>query len=412
MNSTPNRLMIGAAVFALIALGVSGYLSVQTLFGNPVAGCGGDSGCGAVLASPWAKVGSLPVSLLGAATYLAVLLGLALRYTSQARNKLADFVLLAAAPAMLIAAGWFTYIQHFELQEYCPYCMIDHGIGVVLAFLLPVIVLGNAALKPALPLAVGVLGVGGLIAVQHLAPTIDDAQGADNPFVDRDGDKVIDSKRHISVFGGELQFVLQDVPSYGGEQADQVVVLMFDYACPHCRSMHELMDEALKAKPGSFALVPLPVSIRPDVNPHLNDDNERFKDSYELAVLAQAVAAVDRGKWAAFDDWLFSPDTITTFPRRIEEAEAKAAELIGQAALDAQLTGEALAKHKAVIDRNIELLALIPEADRRIPVTTAPGVSKHRTEKFYDLSEVDKLLAAAAAGLKAVEAAAGTPKSN
>lgn len=400
--------VLAAALLALIALGVSGYLSVQSLTGSAAAGCGGDDGCGAVLASPWSKVGSIPVSQLGAATYLAVLVALALRVVSQGKNKFGDFVLLAAAPAMLIAAVWFTYIQHFEIGEYCPYCMVDHGIGLLLGILLPIIVLRDSAVNPVPGIALGVLGVAVLIGVQFAAPA-DNTQRVDNPFVDRDGDMVIDGKRHVSMFGGELQIVLEEETYLGDKRADQVVGLVFDYACPHCRSLHEMLDQAIAEDPKRFVVVPIPLTIHESKNEFIASDNARFVDSHERATLSLAVAAIDRDKWKAFDHWLFSFDTVTTFPRTADEARTKAIELVGQAALDQQMTGENLAKHHATIERNIQLLSVLPKDNPVIPVVTAPGAPAHLTTRFFKIEVLEGMLAEADKGLKAAEAAETEP---
>lgn len=393
-----------AMLLALVALGVSGYLSVQTLTEQPVAGCGGDEGCGAVLASPWSKVLGLPVSLLGSAAYVAVLVGLGLRIFKQAKSRLADFLLLAAAPAMLIAAVWYSYIQLVEIQAICPYCMIDHGIGVVLAVLLPMIVLGKTLLKPALPIALGTVSCVAMLGVQHLT-LAEDTQSTANLFVDRDGDQMIDANRYVSMFGGELQFVLQETPHLGDPTARQVVGLIFDYACPHCRSTHLLIEDALEQKPEALVVVPLPISIQENDNPFIQSDNARFDDSYELAVLAQAVAAIDMNKWRVFDKWLFSEQTVVEFPRNLDAARTKAIELVGQAALDQQMSEPALAVHRAVIDRNIQLMGLLPEDARYIPVVTSPGAPRHLTERFYEIDVLYGLLDEAAKALESIDPA-------
>ena len=401
--SASRGMVVIAGLLAMAALGISGYLSLQTLAGQAIAGCGADEGCGAVLASPWSKVLGVPVSLLGSATYLTVLVGLGLRLRGSSPNKLGDFLLLAAAPAMLIAAVWYTYIQLVEIQEICPYCMADHGIGVVLAILLPIIVLSKTTIKPAVPIVLGLVGCVALLGLQH-ATLSEDTLSTTNPFVDRDGDEVIDGERHVSLFSGELQFILEETPHIGDPRARQVVAVVFDYACPHCRATHTLIEDAIQAEPDAFVFVPLPISISPRYNPHVSSDNDRFAESYELATLAQAVAAVDMDKWRAFDHWLFSPESDAGYPRTAEDARAKAAELVGKAALDAQLTGEAVATHTAVIDRNIDLMALIPENARYIPVVTSPGAPHHLTERFYDISVLQQLLKEAAERLIEIEA--------
>lgn len=395
LNAVPILL---AGALALVALGIAGYLSVQSMTGSAVAGCGGDSGCGAVLASPWSKVGPVPVSLMGMVTYIAVLGGLGLRWVSHGRSKLADLLLLACAPLMLLAAGWFTYVQAVKIEAFCPYCMIDHGLGVVLGLLLPVIVIGQSSVKPALPLVAGVFGVAGLVAVQSFAPA-DVATTTENPFVDRDGDTTIDGQRFVSMFGGELRFELEDELVIGNAGAKQVVGVVFDYACPLCRGLHELLEQAVADDPSRFAVVALPLTMFGEDNPYTEVDIERFAQSKQRARLALAVAAIDREKWKAFDHWMFAPDSIDDFPRSIEEARDKAVELVGEETLNQQLTGEAAAGHDAVIDRNMQLLTVMPEGERYVPIMTAPGAPEHLIGRVFDPDNLDRLLIDAEAGL-------------
>jgi len=237
--------------------------------------------------------------------------------------------------------------------------------------------------------------------VQHLT-LAEDTQSTANLFADRDGDRVVDGKRHVSMFGGEVQLVLEETPHLGDARAKQVVGLVFDYACPHCRATHIMIDEAIKADPSAYAVVPLPISIDEKHNPHINADNERFDESYQLATLAQAVAAVDLSKWRTFDKWLFSEETIVEFPRSYEDAHNKAIELIGEASLSSQMTNDSLLRHRETIDRNIELMALIPEDSRYIPVVTSPGAPRHLTERFYEIGVLEELLKEAAIGLETI----------
>lgn len=394
-----------ALVLALVALAVSGYLSVQSILGNPVAGCGGEGGCAAVLASPWAKVLFIPVSLLGALTYLAIIAALGARLLSGRACRYGDAVLLACAAAMIGAAGWFTYIQFAQLDEWCKYCMTDHGIGLVLGLLLVAIVFKNGVaepIAPAIPLAAGLLGVVIIAGLQTVFPSAD-ARGVVN-LPDRDYDFVENEQRRVGLFGGEVDLILEDELYKGDPRAEHVMALAFDYCCPHCREMHELVDEVQRER-GDFVVISLPISVNEDHNEYINSTDERFDESYELARLAIAVASVDADKWRTLDTWLFSHETITTFPRSLAEAEAKATELIGADALAEALNAESLASHEAELARNIAMFGYIGSDDLRIPVTTAPGASEHRIERFWEAEEFDALFKESAAQLRALEAA-------
>ncbi|MEM9110426.1 MAG: vitamin K epoxide reductase family protein [Planctomycetota bacterium] len=390
--SRERTLIAVSAVLALGALGVSVYLSIQSFSGGAVAGCGADSGCGEVLASRWAKAGPIPVSLFGAVTYVMVLCGLGLRWNTEQRSSLGPRLLWLGSTLLLIAAAWFTYLQVVELDALCPYCMASHLVGFGLAICCIILAAQDPAVKAVPMYTLGVFAGIALITIQ-LTVTIDRApQRAPNPFANQDGDTVIDDLRYVSLFGGELQFVLEDGPYIGDPRADQVVVVLFDYACPFCKTLHDLLDQAISADPSRFVFVPIPLTIDESHNPYVGSENPRFDDSFERALLSMAVAAADREKWKRFDAFLFNVDGTGSFPSDRAQARIKAEVLIGNAALNEQLTGENLAKHEAALKRNIGLLGLLPEDKRFIPVTTTPGAPEHLTTRFDDIEVLYELL--------------------
>lgn len=373
-------------VLAMLGFLITAYLTMQSLTSDTVAGCGGDSGCVEVLTSRWAKLGPIPVSLLGLITYLAVLLGLGARMGSKGYSPLGDRLLWIAPPLLIIASLWFTVVQIVAVGAICPFCMASHGIGFVLACLLIFGVMRTTIIDPK-PIIVLSFVAGGLLILGQtmFPPALDAPKRAPNPFADQDGDTWIDDARYISLFGGALQFVLQDVPYIGQPDADHVVAVLFDYACPHCQELHKLLDEAIEKDPKRFVLVPIPLSIYESHNPHLGSDDQRFEFSFERAILSMAVAAVDRAKWQQFDRWLFNADGSGSFPSDRTAARIQAELLIGNAELNDQLTGDTLAKHEATLKRNIALLGLIPEDKRFIPVTTTPGAPEHLTTRYDDI---------------------------
>lgn len=391
-------LIVVSSLLTLGALGLSVYLLIQSFSGNAVAGCGADSGCGEVLASRWAKAGPIPVALLGAVTYLLILVGLALRWNPQRQSKLGSAILWLTASLLLIGALWFIYLQVAEVDSMCPYCMACHLIGFVLAILLIILAAQETSVNPKPSVALGLVAGIALVIIQlTVSSEIGNSatQRAPNPFADQDGDIWIDDARYVSMFGGELQFVLQDVPYIGDPNAKQVVAVVFDYACPHCKTLHEMLDEAIQDAPSRFVLVPIPLTIDESHNPYLGSDNARFDDSMERAILSLAVGAVDQEKWKQFDRWLFNADSSGSFPSDRVAARVKAERLIGNVALNEQLAGDNLTKHEAELKHNIGLLRLLPEDKRFIPVTTTPGAPEHLTTRYDDIEVLYELLESA-----------------
>lgn len=136
--SQPRRWTL--TLLAMLAAGVSLYLSWLELQSGPSPlGCGGgDLDCDLVLSSRWSVWFGLPVTVFGAAVYVAVLAALvALPYVRS--NGVSDLLyrgLIAAATAAVGSALWFTGLQMFVLHAFCPYCLAIHTCGLLLAVVL------------------------------------------------------------------------------------------------------------------------------------------------------------------------------------------------------------------------------------------------------------------------------------
>ncbi|MEM7680823.1 MAG: vitamin K epoxide reductase family protein [Planctomycetota bacterium] len=134
--------------------------------------CG--SSCGDLTATSWSQ--ALGVSLLVVAAGVYVLLGLALVATQLPRREgkpsgdgkrpTAKLVSLTLAGAIVGAGVWFTFLQAFVIGQWCPLCMLAHGIGLGVA---SAVVWGFRKLGPrriALSLGCGFALAGGLAGVQ------------------------------------------------------------------------------------------------------------------------------------------------------------------------------------------------------------------------------------------------------
>lgn len=118
---------------AFVALAVSVYLTWVTWQSGTVAGCTAESllDCDDVLASRWSKWLGLPVSALGAVTYLLIL-GLVWPAASKPKGVEVTSLFTAA----LLAAGaavWFIGLQAVQLQSFCAYCLTVHCCGLCIS---------------------------------------------------------------------------------------------------------------------------------------------------------------------------------------------------------------------------------------------------------------------------------------
>lgn len=127
-----NRMVVAA--LSLVGVFVSTYLLAHALglVGSLVCGVGD---CAAVQASRWAKVGPVPVPLIGLAGYLA-LFGLA---TAGARPSLAAsrgvaLLLLGGSMVGVAYSAWLTYLEAAVIHAWCQWCVVS-AVLMTLVFL-------------------------------------------------------------------------------------------------------------------------------------------------------------------------------------------------------------------------------------------------------------------------------------
>jgi uncharacterized membrane protein/protein-disulfide isomerase len=131
--NTPARWAL--RVLSWLAFGIAAYLAWSAITQTPAAGCvvGSNSGCDAVLNSPWSKWLGVPVAVPGLACYatlagLSVLLGI--QDPRSSRWVTTAFVMLAT-----IAAGaslWFIGLQIFVIGEFCQWCLATDACGIAI----------------------------------------------------------------------------------------------------------------------------------------------------------------------------------------------------------------------------------------------------------------------------------------
>ena len=120
------------AIVAVAGLADATFLSVQALTGETLS-CGGSPDCFKVLGSSYAKVGGVPVALLGAFAYFCVFTLATFAAFGYARARI--FLILTIG-AMFLATLWFLYVQAFLLHAFCRYCLLSAAMTFLLAGLL------------------------------------------------------------------------------------------------------------------------------------------------------------------------------------------------------------------------------------------------------------------------------------
>ncbi len=122
-------------VCSVVALCTSSYLAWSSFTASPVAGCSGGNvfDCSHVLHTRWAKVASVPVSVPAILTHLTIIGLLFAKPLTAQFQRLRTMMIGFASLAAGAAAIWFIVLQFFVIRHLCPYCLVAHTAGLVLA---------------------------------------------------------------------------------------------------------------------------------------------------------------------------------------------------------------------------------------------------------------------------------------
>ena len=386
-------------LLSLAGAGLASYLLwVWWLDLDAPAGCGAGSGCAEVLNSRWSLVLGIPVSAAALSVYLSALLatGFIASRSPPAMQRIAWTCLVLLAFVILLAAGWFMLLQYYVVDAICPWCMVEHSIGVLLAgtvfWCMPrdKSILSESGMPVHLvwgrrKLLLAAMGaVSGLVGVQIAVPSSGREQGAKRLAEGESIDTGPGTDRRISVLNGELQLTIHDEPLVGSPDARRIVVLMFDYCCPHCRDTHRFLTEAREKFPDQFAVLALPTPLDSDCNSNVTKTETGFEHACDLARLALAVWRADPDRFAQFDGWLFD----SSEQRTPAEARVEAERLVTSQALS---TSETESMIEERIRRNIS--AYTESAAKRIPVILSPDmksiVGRPTREQLFEILRDD-----------------------
>jgi uncharacterized membrane protein len=120
------------AIVAVIGLADATYLTVQALTGETLS-CGGSPDCFRVLGSSYAKLGGIPVAMLGALAYFTIFT--LATFAAFGYSWVSRFLAWIVG-AMFLMTLWLLYVQAFLLHAYCRYCLFSAAITFLIAGLL------------------------------------------------------------------------------------------------------------------------------------------------------------------------------------------------------------------------------------------------------------------------------------
>jgi len=111
------RLKIAIAVLCILGIGDAGYLTYVHYEGLKGVCLSGGGGCETVQASKYAKIGGLPVAVLGLAGYIGILGSLAIKGEL---GRAAGFALALVGFAFSM---YLTYRELFTIHAICQWCV-------------------------------------------------------------------------------------------------------------------------------------------------------------------------------------------------------------------------------------------------------------------------------------------------
>jgi uncharacterized membrane protein len=131
------KLRLWSIVLGSVGLLDSLYLTWVKL-SNRYALCGPIGDCESVNSSQYSEIYGIPIAVLGAGTYVVILLLLLSEGRSPFLTEFAPMLVFGISLAGVFYSAYLTYIEIAVLRAICPYCVLS---AIVLVFLLVISVL-------------------------------------------------------------------------------------------------------------------------------------------------------------------------------------------------------------------------------------------------------------------------------
>lgn len=123
-TSSPVKFAWIAVILSLVGIADAVYLTVHHYTGEQVP-CGITGGCEMVLSSQYATIYGIPLAFFGAIAYFTAF-SIAL-LTAFGNYKLWNLFGLQVT-LMACFSAWLIYVQAYQIQEFCQYCLVSAGV--------------------------------------------------------------------------------------------------------------------------------------------------------------------------------------------------------------------------------------------------------------------------------------------
>lgn len=118
-------------ILALVGLADSIYLTYIKL-ANATASCAGIGDCESVNSSKYAEIAGIPIALLGAGAYLAILALLFMEKRGDFWKNNAPLGVFGISLVGVLYSAYLTYVEVAILHAICPYCVLSALVLVAL----------------------------------------------------------------------------------------------------------------------------------------------------------------------------------------------------------------------------------------------------------------------------------------
>jgi len=138
-ESKPDWMLVGwwfEVVFAIIGLADSAYLAWLKMSGG-LAACGGIGDCESVNASIYSQINGIPIALLGAGAYIAILVFLFLESRDDFIGDGSPMIVFGLSLTGTLYSIYLTYIEIAVLKAICPYCVVS-AIAILIIFVISI----------------------------------------------------------------------------------------------------------------------------------------------------------------------------------------------------------------------------------------------------------------------------------
>ena len=132
-----NRLTQITVTLAIIGLLVSIYMTIYKITSNDNM-CVGSKDCSVVNASKYSEVNGIPVALVGAFGYSALLGVLWLERKNKFGKENGSMIFFGISLSRFFFTLWLIYVEVALLKAYCPFCIASQ-VTMTLIFILSVI---------------------------------------------------------------------------------------------------------------------------------------------------------------------------------------------------------------------------------------------------------------------------------